>query len=134
MTKQSWIGSIILSLAFVAAPPAVVADAVAFKEVKLYSRSSPNSKPSKREGFLNLDKVGKALVFVADNRVLLTIPYPWVKNLNYDPKNDHLLTVQYHDDKDQGQFAQFELSGGNRDQILASIEADTTVKVTRVSN
>jgi hypothetical protein len=59
------------------------------KEVKLYSRSSPNSKPSKREGFLNLDKVGEARVFVAENRVLLTIPYPWVKNLNYEPKNTY---------------------------------------------
>ena len=134
MTKQCWICSIVLSLVFALAPPAVVADALAFKEVKLYSRSSPNSKPSKREGFLNLDKVGKALVFVAENRVLLTIPFPWVKNLNYEPKNDHLLTVQYQDDKDQGQFAQFELGGGNRDQILASIEADTAVKVSRVSN
>jgi len=134
MTKQRWICSSILGLALALTPPAVVADAVAFKEVKLYSRSSPNSKPTKREGVLNLDKVGKVLVFVAENRVLLTIPYPWVKNLNYEPKNDHLLTIQYQDDKDQGQFAQFELGGGNRDQILASIEADTAVKVSRVSN
>ena len=71
---------------------------------------------------------------LAENRVFLTIPYPWVKNVNYEPKNDLLLTVQYQDDRDQGQFAQFELGGGNRDQILASIEADTAVKVSRVSD
>jgi hypothetical protein len=133
MAKAPWIYSMILCLAVGLVPPNVLA-AVAFKDVKLYSRSSPDSKPSKRDGYLNLDKLGKAIVFVADNRVLLTIPYPWVKNLNYEPKNDHILTVQYSDDKDQGQFAQFELSGGNRDQILASLEADTGVKVSRVSN
>ena len=134
MAKRHWICSTIFSLVVGLIPAGVPADAVVFKEVKLYSRTSPDSKPHKREGLLNLDKVGKAIVFVAENRVLLTIPYPWVKNLNYEPKNDHLLTVQYKDDREQGQFAQFELAGGNRDQILASIEADTAVKVSRLSN
>ena len=133
MTKALWICSTVLCLLVGLAPVALLGQAVVFKEVKLYSRDSPDAKPNKTEGYLNLDKVGKAVVFVSENRVLLTIPYPWVKNLLYDEKNDHLLTIQYRDSNDQGQFAQVELDGGNRDQILASIEADTAVSVSRVS-
>jgi hypothetical protein len=134
MIRQGWTYTIIVCLAFGFVHLTALADAVAFRDVKLLSRTSPNSKPQKREGYLNLDKTGKALVFVNDNRVLLTIPYSWIKNLNYEPKNDHLLTVQYQDDRSQGQFAQFELGGGNRDQILASLEADSGTKVSRVAD
>jgi hypothetical protein len=53
--------------------------------------------------------------------------------MTYERKNDNLLTIQYKR-RNEGQFAQFQLGGGNRDQILASLEADSGVKVTRVSN
>jgi hypothetical protein len=106
--------------------------AVVFKDVKMYNRASMESKPTKRDVYLNLDRTGKALVAVADNRVLLTIPYAWISNITYEHKNDHLLTIQYKGSQDGGLFAQFELNGGNRDQILAAIEADTGVKVSRV--
>ena len=97
----------------------------------------PPPSQRKKDGYLNLDKEGKAFVFVRENQVLLTIPYSSVRNLNYESKKDHLLTVQYKDAQDQGQFGQFgqfELGGGNRDQILASIEADTGVRVNRIGN
>jgi hypothetical protein len=106
--------------------------AVVFKDVKMYNRTSMESKPTKRDVYLNLDRTGKALVAVADNRVQLTIPYPWVSSMTYERKNDHLLTIQYKGSQDGGLFAQFELNGGNRDQILAAIEADTGVKLSRV--
>ncbi len=61
-----------------------IADALAFKDVKIHSRASPNSKPNKREGYLNVDRTGRALIFVAENRVLLTVPYGWIRSLNYE--------------------------------------------------
>jgi hypothetical protein len=121
-------------LAFTFLSGQVFSQAVVFKDVKMYNRTSMESKPTKRDVYLNLDRTGKALVAVADNRVQLTIPYAWVSSITYEHKNDHLLTIQYKGSQDSGLFAQFELNGGNRDQILAAIEADTGVKVSRVGS
>ena len=126
--------SLVLSVSvLLALASAIIAQATAFKDVKYYLRSSPNSKPDKKDVVLNLDKRGRAIILVADNRVLCSIPFEWIKDINYERKNNHLVTVQYKDISGQGLFAQFELNGGNRDQILASIEAETGVRITRVS-
>jgi hypothetical protein len=132
VTRLIWMYAMSLCLATGLLHQGVLADAVAFKDVKILSRNSPNSKPQKRDGYLNLDKTGNAIVFVRENRVLVTVPYSWIKDLSYERKHDHLFTVQYHDHRGQGQFVQFELGGDNRDQILASVEADSGVKVSRI--
>jgi hypothetical protein len=134
MIKQTWVLRVIIFLALAVLRVEVFANVLAFEHVKLYSRSSPNSKPSKREGVLNLDRTAKSVIFVAEDRVLLTIPYDWIKSISYDRKNDHLVTIQYKDNRDQGQFAQLELNGDNRDQILAAIEAETGINISRVSS
>ena len=121
-------------LAFTFLSGQAFSQAAVFKDVKMYSRTSMESKPSKRDVYLNLDRTGKALVAVADNRVLLTVPYASVSSITYEHKNDHLLTIQYKGSQDGGLFAQFELNGSNRDQILAAVEADTGVKVSRVGS
>src|SRR5436309_2084085 len=112
MTRRLWVLTLATWLTVGFLQLNSLAQAVTFKDVKMYNRSSMNSKPSKKEGYLNLDKVGRALIFVAENRVLLMIPYEWIDSMTYERKNDNLLTIQYKR-RNEGQFAQFHLGGGN---------------------
>ena len=111
---------------------ALTAAPVSFGDVELVHRSNPSDNPKKADGMLHLDREARVLSFSSDNRVLANVRYEWVKSATYERRNDHLLTIQFRDDGGQGRFAQLYLKGGNRDSILAAIEAHTGVRIERV--
>jgi hypothetical protein len=119
-----------ISLAlFIFALPAL-GQAVSYNKVKLYRQYSPNAKPAKVEANLNLDPLVKAAIFTVNNVDVQSVPYASITDITYQAKH-HLLTFHYTDAAGNGQFAQCELSGANRDNLLAALETQSGVHIPR---
>jgi hypothetical protein len=142
----------------VAASSSVGADALAaqtaptpFDNAQYYLKT-PNEKNAKPiDGVLVLDATAKTARFVAKGKTEFEIPYSGVTNLLYErtatprysaavlisplflfsKSKKHFLTIQYKNSEGQGQFALIRLDKKNWQTAIATVEAQTGIKVER---
>jgi hypothetical protein len=111
---------------------AAFARVTSFKDVKCVYRENPKDDPGKADGMLHFDPTEKVMSFSSDNRVLVNIRYDGVTKITYQQKSGKLMTVYFTDTRGESRFAQFYLDGGNRDNILATVESQTGQPVQRL--
>jgi hypothetical protein len=118
-----------------------------------YSMKLPDEKKTKQvDGTLVLDSSAKAARFVTKSKTEVEIPYGSITSILYErtatprysaailvsplflfsKSKKHYLTVQYKNAEGQGQFALIRFDKKNWQSAVATIEAQTGIKVERV--
>jgi hypothetical protein len=118
-----------------------------------YSMKLPDQKKTKQvDGTLVLDSSTKAARFVTNSKTEVEIPYGTITSLLYErtatprysaailvsplflfsKSKKHYLTIQYKNAEGQGQFALIRFDKKNWQSAVATIEAQTGIKVERV--
>lgn len=124
---------------------------VQFESAQYYLKT-PNEKNAKPiDGILVLDAAAKTARFVAKDKTQFEIAYSDITNLLYErtatprysaaifvsplflfsKSKKHFLTIQYKNPEGQGQFAMIRLHKKNWQTAVATVEAQTGIKVER---
>ena len=102
-----------------------------FRDVHMFVRDQGGG-TRKSDGALWLSRKDSGAVFISDHKPLGMVFYGAIGRMTYDEKNKRTLMIYYKDSRGEEQFAQFELRGGDRSNLLATIETQSGLKIDRL--
>lgn len=121
-----------LLLAAVALAVPSLAEIASFENVEFRDKNIESGKVKNRDGMFHLDRDTGVIAFTAENRIWVTIPSRRITSVTYDDKKDRSLVILYNDARERQREASFKLKGGNRENILNEINAETDNKLVRI--
>ena len=122
---------LLLTAAALALP--ALAEIASFENVEFRDKNIETGKVKNRDGMFHLDRDTGVMAFTSENRVWVTIPSRRITSVTYDDKRDRSLVILYSDARDRQREASFKLKGGNRENILGVINAETENKLVRIT-
>jgi len=108
------------------------AEVVQFKDVVYYARKKPTDNPKKQDGVLAIDRTGGGITFLKDKKILASISASEIGRMTFSTKDGKILTLQFKTPTGMGEFVQFDLKTGKRENVINTLEAMTGVKVERI--
>ncbi len=121
-----------LLLAAVALAVPSLAEIASFENVEFRDKNIESGKVKNRDGMFHLDRDTGVIAFTSENRIWVTIPSRRITSVTYDDKKDRTLVILYNDARERQREASFKLKGGNRENILNEINAETDNKLVRI--